>query len=291
MISGNSNGVELSGNANVVQGNFIGTNAAGTAAVRNNAGVVIFNSQFTDNLIGGTAAGAGNLISGNDTAISTSGNATTIQGNLIGTDVAGTGKIPNSRGVQALGLNMLIGGLTPGARNVISGNDGDGVFIRGAGSKLQGNYIGTDITGNLALGNTGNGVVAGENAVIGGTVPEARNIISANGNFGNVVLGLNSSGSAATVQGNYIGTDVTGTRALGGSAAGINILSNNHVIGGLVAGARNVISGNEIGIQVGGFFSGTVGNVIQGNYIGLNAAGTGPLPNTQQGIAITDAVE
>ena len=64
---------------------------------------------------------------------------------------------------------MLVGGLTPGARNVIPGNS-DGVFIRGAGSKVQGNYIGTDITGTLALGNSGNGVTAGEGALIGGTV-------------------------------------------------------------------------------------------------------------------------
>ncbi|MCA1576617.1 MAG: carboxypeptidase regulatory-like domain-containing protein [Acidobacteria bacterium] len=291
VISGNSTGIELSGSANVVQGNFIGTNAAGTAAVPNNTGVAIFIPEFTDNVIGGTAPGAGNLISGNSTAISTGGTATTIQGNLIGTDVAGTGKVPNSLGIQALGLNTLIGGLTPGARNVISGNNSDGVLIRGAGSKLQGNYIGTDITGTVALGNIGNGVGAGDNALIGGTVPEARNIISANGNFGNVVLGSNSLGSAAIVRGNYIGTDVTGTRALGASStAGINIVSNNHVIGGLVEGARNVISGNAVGIRLGGSFSGTAGNVIQGNYIGLNAAGTGPLPNTEQGIAITDAV-
>ena len=292
VISGNSSGIEISGNANVVQGNFIGTNAAGNAAVRNSNGIDIFSPQFTNNLIGGTAAGAGNLISGNSSsAISTGGNATTIQGNLIGTDVTGTIKLPNGNGVRALGLDMLIGGVTAGARNVISGNQSDGVFIRGVGSKLQGNYIGTDITGTLALGNTGNGVVAGENALIGGTTPEARNIISANSNFGNVVLGQNNSGSAAIVQGNYIGTDVTGTHALGGTAsAGINILTNNHLIGGTVAGARNVISGNAIGIQIGGSFSGTVGNLIQGNYIGLNATGNGPLPNTNQGISFNDAV-
>ena len=292
VISGNSNGVEISGNSNVVQGNFIGTNAAGTASVRNFTGVVIFSAQpqFTDNLIGGTAAGAGNLISGNSTAISTGANATTIQGNLIGTDVTGTIQVPNSTGIQAFGQNVLIGGLTAGARNVISGNQSDGVSIRGSGSKLQGNYIGTDITGTLALGNSGIGVVAGDNALIGGLVPEARNIISASGSFGNLALGLNSSGSGVIVQGNYIGTDVTGTKALGGASAGINIFSNNHVIGGVVAGARNVISGNTIGIQIGAFFSGTVGNVIRGNYIGLNASGTGSLPNTQQGIAITDGV-
>ena len=101
---------------------------------------------------------------------------------------------------------------------------------------------------------------------------------------------MNGSGSSTIVQGNYIGTDATGTRALGGSSAGINILSNNHTIGGTAAAARNVISGNSIGIQLGGFFSGTVGNVIQGNFIGLNAAGTAPLPNLNQGIAVNDAV-
>jgi hypothetical protein len=286
-----SSGVVIGGNGNVVQGNFIGTNAAGTAALPNVAGVSIDSSTSTDNLIGGTAAGAGNLLSGNQWGVLTSGLRTTIQGNLIGTDITGANKVPNSTGVQSLGLNSLVGGLTPGARNVVSGNQGDGVYIRGAGSKAQGNYIGTDITGTLALGNNGNGVVAGENALIGGTVPEARNIISANGNLGNVALGYNNSGSAATVQGNFIGTDVTGTRALGGPSAGVNIVSNNNVIGGLVAGARNVISGNSVGIQIGGFFSGgPVGNVIQGNFVGLNATGTAPLPNSQQGIAISEAV-
>ena len=126
----------------------------------------------------------------------------------------------------------------------------------------------------MALGNNGNGVVAGENALIGGTVPEARNIISANGNHGNVAVGDNSSGSAATVQGNYIGTDVTGTRSLGGSTAGVYIVSNNNIIGGVVPGARNVISGNSVGIRLGSFPGSPVGNVIQGNFIGVNVLGT-----------------
>ena len=292
VMSGNLNGgLDINGNNNIIRGNFIGTNAAGTAALHQPGGIGINSSQFTGNIIGGTAAGAGNLISGNEFALQTSGPGTIIQGNLIGTDVTGTKKIPNTNGPQAFGTNILIGGLTPGARNVISGNTGDGVYVRGAGSKVQGNYIGTDITGTLALGNNGNGVVAGENALVGGTEPEARNIIAANGNLGNVALGYNNSGAAATVQGNYIGTDVTGTRALGGAPAGINILSNNNVIGGTVAGARNVISGNAIGIQVGTAFSSSpVGSVIQGNIIGLNALGNGPLPNTQQGIAIGGGV-
>jgi hypothetical protein len=292
VISGNGGGIDIVGSANVVQGNFIGTNATGTAAVPNGAGVSIFNLSpvtSTDNVIGGTAAGARNLISGNQTGISTGGTGTIIQGNLIGTDINGTSKIPNTNGIVAIGLNILVGGLTAEARNVISGNQGDGVYLRGAGNKLRGNYIGTDITGTKALGNTGNGVVAGENAVIGGTEPEARNIISANGNFGNVALGYNNSGASATVQGNYIGTDVTGTRALGGSLAGVNIISQGNLIGGTAAGAGNVISGNVIGIQLETFSGPGVGNVIQANVIGLNALRTGPLPNIQQGIAISGA--
>ena len=79
----------------------------------------------------------------------------------------------------------------------------------------------------MPLGNNIVGVIAGE-TLIGGLVPEARNIISANGSTNgdsaNVALGQNNSGSAAIVQGNYIGTDVTGTRALGGTFAGINVL-------------------------------------------------------------------
>ena len=295
VISGNSiNALEINGgNANVIQGNFIGTNAAGTAELHNSIAVAIFNATSIDNLIGGTAAGAGNLISGNQGGgIITNGNSTRIQGNLIGTDVTGTKKIPNTTGISANGQNILVGGVTAGARNVISGNSSDGVSIRGAGSKVQGNFIGTDITGTLALGNSGNGVSAADGALIGGTEPGARNIISTNGTFGNncnISLGFNSTGPTVTIQGNYIGTDVTGAKALGGSSAGINITSSNHMIGGLVPEARNVISGNSVGIQLG-FFSTTVGNVIQGNFIGLNAAGTGSLPNNQQGIAINGAV-
>jgi len=291
VISGNAaSGIDINGSNNVIQGNFIGTTAAGTAQLPQPGGVGISNQTSTNNLIGGTAAGAGNLISGHQFGISSQSPGTTIQGNLIGTDVTGTKKIPNStRGIQTFGENTVIGGLTPGARNVISGN-GEGVFIRGAGSRLQGNYIGTDITGTLALGNSGAGVIAGETALVGGTVPEARNIISANGGFGNVVLGANNSGAAATVQGNYIGTDVTGTRGFNGPANGISIQSNNNTIGGLVAGARNVISGNVAGITISGFSGAAVGNVIQGNFIGTNAAGTGPLPNTQQGITVAGAV-
>ncbi len=295
VISGNGNSAIAinSGNANVIQGNFIGTTAAGTDVLTTPSGsfggIRIPEPTSIDNLIGGSAPGAGNVISGISSGfgITTNGTGTVIQGNRIGTDVNGVNKIPNSGGVLATGLNILVGGTTAEARNIISGN-GDGVTIRGAGSRLQGNYIGTDITGTVALGNTGSGggVVAGDGALIGGTTSEMRNIIAGN-NFNNVSIGSFGAAAPVTVQGNYIGTDVTGTRALGATNVGIQIGSNNNLVGGVVPGARNVISGNITGVQLS--FSNVVGNVIQGNFIGLNAAGTAPLGNTGQGIFITGA--
>lgn len=287
VISGNSSsGIVIGGTGNTIQGNFIGTNAAGTAPL-NNAfdGILISGSTAADNLIGGAAPGAGNLISGNGRGISTTGTGTIIQGNLIGTDITGTKRVINGTGVIANGTNILIGGLTSAARNVISGNDGNAVELNGNGSKLQGNYIGTDITGTLALEN-GAGVIAGGNAVIGGTSPGARNVITGS-NFVNVLVGFNS---VATIQGNYIGTDATGTHALSGNAIGISVQEKNHLIGGTTPGAGNVISGNRVGIQFNS--ASTIGpqeNIVQGNLIGLNALGTGPLPNTFEGIAISDS--
>jgi len=287
VISRSNDGIAIFGSGNVVQGNFIGTNAAGTTAFVNNTGVHVFNTS--NNLIGGNSAGAGNLISGNATGISINGPENTVQGNLIGTDVTGTKTLSNGSGILAGGANLLIGGLSPASRNVISGNS-TGVVIAGEGSKLQGNFIGTDITGTLALGNNFDGVIAGDGALIGGTVSGARNVIAGNGQS-NISLGFNGSIPGVTVQGNYIGTDVTGNRAISAFtvSSGIAVAGLNNLIGGLVPEAQNVISGNAVGIQ---FRSANVGspqeNVVQGNLIGLNAAGTAPLPNIQGGIEFRD---
>lgn len=272
-------GLDIGGSNNVIQGNFIGTNAAGTAKFENTTGISISSAPFINNVIGGTAPGAGNLISGNTRGILVSAPGTIIQGNLIGTDITGTQSIPNSEGINSSASNVLIGGTTPSARNIISGNLATGVTFGGTGSKLQGNYIGTDITGSLALPNA-LGVNASNNALVGGTTPEERNLISANQN-GNVSLNSNAVGNGVTLQGNYIGTDITGTRALGNSRIGVSVSAFSHLVGGTAPGAGNVISGNETGIQLA-----ATGNTIQGNLIGLNAAGTLPLPNTEEGISL-----
>jgi Calx-beta domain/Beta-propeller repeat/Carboxypeptidase regulatory-like domain/CarboxypepD_reg-like domain len=291
VISGNIKGIEIFGAGNVIQGNFIGTNASGTAAIGNRDLGVTINPDpvFTNNLIGGISAGAGNLISGNSTGIFIQAPGNTIQGNLIGTDITGTNKIGHGDGIHAGAPNTLIGGLTPAAGNIISGNS-LGVAFGGAGSKLQGNFIGTDITGTVALGNTFEGVVASDGALIGGTVSGARNVIAGN-QQSNILLDFTGSTQGVTVQGNYIGTDVTGTRAILSFTinSGIQITSSNNLIGGLIPEAQNVISGNAVGIQ---FRSANVGspqgNVIQGNLIGLNATGTGALSNSQGGIEFSE---
>jgi hypothetical protein len=294
LISGNSfAGIETNGANNLVQGNFIGTNASGTAAIPNGAnGLEISNGgpSSANNMIGGTAPGAGNLISGNPTGIRVNAPGTSIQGNLIGTDITGTVKLANGGGINAVTTDTLIGGTTPEARNIISGNNGDGVFFGGIGSRLQGNFIGLDITGTVRLGNGGSGVVAGNSALIGGTTPGARNVISGNGGFGNISLGSNNSGGSATVQNNLIGTDVTGDVALTNPLAGISISSSSNVIGGSTPLAPNIISGNRSGIELGGSIApGPTGNIIQGNIIGLNEDRTVVLPNLLGGIRISDS--
>ena len=90
------------------------------------------------------------------------------------------------------------------------------------GAVVQGNLIGTDVTGTVRLGNLGDGIQMSlsQNNLIGGTAPGEGNVISANGRHG--VSGHLSTGSR--VQGNRIGTDVTGTRDLGNTGDGVSIM-------------------------------------------------------------------
>jgi CSLREA domain-containing protein len=266
-------GITLSG-ASTVQGCFIGTNPAGTAAGPGNFdGIVIGSSS---NLIGGTTPAARNLISGNssDTGINfafipgESGNV--IQGNLIGTNAAGTAAIANGFGIAILDDrigNTLIGGTAAGAGNVISGNTNDGVDLRGPnvasanpGTTVQGNFIGTDVTGTVAIANGQTGVLIGDenaNNLIGGTAAGAGNLISGNV-FDGVRIFNTQSNANNVVQGNKIGTNAAGTAGVGGqSAAGISVFSSSNTIGGLVGGAPNLVAFNTgQGVAVTNFVSG-----------------------------------
>jgi len=194
LISGNGVGIHLSSSfANaLVQGNYLGTDRGGTTALQNaNFGILIFSSG--GHKIGGTAAGAGNLISGNGQwgiQIGDPYAGIVIQGNLIGTNATGDAVIPNPEGIRVnaastdSGGRVLIGGTAAGAGNVISGNVG-GLFLDnrfqpgGAGNTVQGNFIGTDRTGTLDLHNSNFGVILdGTNHTLGGPEPGAANVIA-----------------------------------------------------------------------------------------------------------------
>jgi hypothetical protein len=331
LISGNvANGIHISGNNNsTVQGNYIGIDVTGSTALGNGKSGVLIDDGAQNNTIGGTSTGAGNLISGNGisgvqidgTATGTNTIGNMVQGNFIGVDATGEIALGNpysvliDKGAQ----NNIIGGTTAGARNVISGgNPGEvGVWIEGTATgpqtsfnTVEGNYVGTDKTGaatvtfpNADFQGTrppygGDGIYISDNAsnnTVGGTTADARNIISANLNFG---VEIGESASQNTVEGNYIGTDVTGTKALGNGNGGVDISgATNNLIGGTSAGARNVISGNDHtfvdigtefvanGVLIEGFPSAT-GNVVAGNYIGTDFTGTAALGNSGSGVRL-----
>jgi hypothetical protein len=272
VISGNGGaGIVVSANSAVIQGNYIGTDASGSSAIGNAAGVQI---NGTNNTIGGTAAGAGNVISGNrGDGIDVATSGTVIQGNDIGTDATGTVALPNANGVSITAANVTVGG--PGAGNLISGNHGAGVLVQATGAVIQGNLIGTDVSGTHPLNNnTGVDVegAAATNALIGGTTADSRNLIS--GGNGSGVLFLN--GGNGVIEGNYIGTDISGAVALG-NGAGVLIQNTSGVtVGETATGAGNLISGNGNGILLAG---NATGNLIQGNLIGTDANGTHALGN------------
>ncbi len=285
VIDGNSNAATA---ANAISGNLIGTDSTGIADRGNGTyGVHLF-AGAVNTTIGGTAAGAGNTISGNGlhgVFVEDAGTVgTLIEGNLIGLTQAGDAPLGNTgNGIEVDWEvpNQLIGGSTPGAGNVISGNL-NGIHSLWANDMvIEGNIVGLDVTGTVDLGNTAAGIrVGGDNVVIGGTTAGARNVVSGNGNAG-IML---DSATSAVLQGNYIGTDVTGLLDRGNSSNGIQVSGSGNQIGGSAPGAGNVISGNtNDGIQTSGSSPGTI---IEGNTIGLGSDGSTPVPNSYRGISI-----
>jgi hypothetical protein len=300
LISGcQQDGVEISSTGtsnNLVEGNLIGTNTAGTAAVANKSIGVVISMGATNNTVGGTSAGAGNTISGNGnsgvwiTSSGTTGNF--LLGNRIGTTADGTATLPNGvYGVQVDGGAILntIGGTVAGAGNTIAGSGAsDGIYIGGTGTHcnlIQGNRIGTNASGTVAFPNQNGILITGDGVnTVGGTAAGAGNLIAGNESDGVVILNSTSN----LVQGNFIGTTPDGSAAFPNNATGVLISGGtNNTIGGTAVGAGNVISGNTIdGLDLQ--TSTTTGNLIEGNFIGTNAAGNAAVPNGQGGVTITN---
>ena len=217
--------------------------------------------------------------------------STTIQNNYIGLAADGSAAGNGSSGITITNNSEsnIIG------NNVISENGGRGIFIGLSGNNnniVTGNLIGTDPTGTSAMGNFFEGVLI--NAVsgteIGGTIAAHRNVIAGNGSGGVHITG---GASSTTVTGNYIGVAKDGETALGnggnGPSSGIEVSSGatGTTIGGTASGVGNLISGNtDHGVLLAG--SSTANNIVQGNYIGTNAAGDAAVANKMSGIAIQE---
>lgn len=295
IVSGNlplglsGSGIFTGGSAigTLVQGNYIGTDVTGEVDLGNGLHGVFINS-VANNMVGGTSTGARNIISGNNNhgvrIIGSTATGNQIEGNYLGTDVTGTHALGNSAaGVDMGGSNNIVGGTTADARNIISGNNSYGVGVSGSGNKVTGNYIGTDVSGTVDLGNNQDGVwIVGPNSVVGGMTVSERNLISGNGR------GVQVTNTGNKVTGNYIGTDASGTFSIGNSFGGIVINGPNNTIGGTTSSERNLISGNSWhGIEING--SAATGNQVQGNFIGTQSNGTSGLPNTGHGIFVTNS--
>jgi len=248
-----------------------------------------------------------NRFGGNGILVQSNGN--TIAGNYIGTNPAGTIDLGNARnGIQIVDAAANTIGGTGGApdRNVVSGNQGEGIRVDGAnatGNMVRGNYIGTSASGMADLGNSASGVFlrkAPANSVI-------QNLISGNDGFAGVAIcggtdgvagqcgGLPSPGTTTSnasgnvIQGNLIGTNALGTGALGNSQRGVSIDgAPNTLVGGPLGGDRNVISATAAGPGIVIANPGADNNLIRGNFVGTDINGTAPLGNNGIGVLIAD---
>jgi len=232
--------IQLDGSNSTIECNYIGTNAAGTAAAL----------EGTGRGIEGTISN--NEIAGLETGVSVSQNV--IENNLIGTNAAGTAAIPNLTG-SSLRDNSVV------TNNVISGNGGDGLVLESANSaQAQDNFIGVDLRGN-ALGNANNGILIRQSNGTTSGFEIKGNVVSANDSNGIEVVAENGTGDCAqithgTFTGNIIGGNIDGAveATYGNGASGISINENpgtcgesifSHQIGGAGDNEPNTIVGND----------------------------------------------
>jgi len=303
-------GINLEGGGVKVLGNFIGTDSAGATALGNSAAIVAPSDGGQQ--IGSALRADRNVISGNSGGAIFLTNHTsdtnTVQNNYIGVNAAGDAALPNDG--SGIFLNAISGTQGPtviggslaapgsGEGNVISGNGSDGIaFNAGGGATMGavtigGNIIGLSADGMTAVGNGGSGIEdqTDINATTGALLIR-QNIISSN-----AVDGILYASTNTTVQGNSIGTDITGTLDRGNAFFGIDIVGDHRDaldpaattinIGGAATGDGNVISGND----AGGIDIRNANAVIQGNLIGTKSDGTSALGNNGSGITVSNVL-
>ncbi|SFZ89409.1 hypothetical protein SAMN05428642_101246 [Flaviramulus basaltis] len=282
LISGNGQyGIYLQGGTstpvdfNNIQGNYIGLDATGNAALPNLIGIMMLTGENNNNFIGGTLTNSKNVISGNTSAgiAIVSGNNNKILGNYIGTNESGTLALANGIGIALQDENNSVGGQAIGSRNIISGNT-TGIEISqsaSSGSLVVGNYIGLNALGNSALANAiGISLTSSSiSCIIGGSDPLDRNIISGNSN-----IGISASGTSHIIINNYIGLNPEGTGIIKNDNEGLKFtgtLTNTQVSENIISGngtssstSKNVNFNAANGVH---FFRNKVGTLADGNTV------------------------
>lgn len=297
LISGNANHGIYSSGLVTVSGNFIGTDKDGTADLGNGQiGISCADGEITVGTDGNGTADSieGNVVSGNNShgiEIGSSCNPAVISGNIIGLNRLGSSALGNtSDGINGAGgvIDQLrVGTNADGTsdsyeRNIISGNSGNGIAMGVIinSSIVAGNYIGTDLTGLIDLGNSSAGIFCwgctstsylGTNGDGVGDALES-NVVSGNNN-----KGINIFQGTPNIRGNYIGLGSNGTTSIGNSSNGVHLDAVPNSFGTNSDGTSDALEGNYIsnsgdhGIYVTWFLSGLV---FKGNKIGINTAGS-----------------
>ena len=268
VISGNAFGVVIwpAAGFTTITNNYIGTSADGTYAIRNeNSGIDLQgpNTALSANVISGNGADPATEIGVAAYGVVIRSSNNTLSGNRIGTNATGTEPVPNTLGGIVLwdtSANVIEN------LNVISGNFGNGITLSGAsatGNRINGNVIGANAAGSVAIPNRVDGIfVAGASGTEIGT--SARNIISGNGAYGVRVVNQGATRPSGTIANNYIGLGADGFTSVGNATAGVLVgstddftISGNRVAnnptGILISSSNDVqVTGNLVGVTVGG---------------------------------------
>ena len=297
---------------NVVIGNDVGMTADGLGRMWNADSGIEIAGASSGNRIGGLTTGERNISSGNSgmgvqllgvvngdgTCSAPTNNV--IEGNYIGVNADGVrpgayGNVGEGLSIDVCGRNNEIGGTSPAARNVISGNNDDGMQIDGldgpaggvCNNDIQGNFVGVDPTGMSAIDNGVVGIKIQNgacNTLVGGTAAGAGNVVS--GNLSDAFYVRRASTNGTQIIGNIIGLGADGNQWIGGGDVGVHIFS----------GAQHTtVSGNVISASASeGVLieePSTNDNTISDNRIGTNSAATALRGNRAEGVRITNGAQ
>ena len=258
----------------VLEGCFIGTNAAGTQALAPYGGGVNPRSQ-TNARIGGTTPAARNLVSGDSlfgdhiafgAGITEPVSNSLVAGNLVGTDITGLHLLVPANGSLSMdtggGANNVVGGTAAGARNVFAGP----VFVSGTGNQIQGNFVGLDVTGTIVIGATSVGITVNTSPAT--TRSAARPPERATASGERSTRESTSAATATSSRATRSEPTATGTVRLANGYWGIRVGGSNTTIGGVGPGEGNIVAYNRgyAGVVVHG-----VNATVRGNSIFDNA--------------------